>query len=149
MRTPESLRLFLVSPDGCLARAIRAVDPSGRFEPIRFRSLGSALEKARREPGAVVIVQWMSEQDLAAEFARFDGRRSPTRWIVYCPELPGMSPLRDEEFRFALLQFGASAVFGALRELPSILGLANRHAEEHPPPPKHWTQALRDALPWK
>ena len=145
-RNENPIRLLVVAPDNDLLRAIRVADRNRRFEPVRFRSFETVLEKA--DCTGFPIVQWSVDE--ITERLTLPLRLSRNvPFMVYCPELPRRTVTEGESVRFALLQYGASAVFSQLRKLPKFLDLVCRYAQRFPPPEKHWSEAVNDSLPWK
>ena len=141
------VRLLLVAPDNRLTRLIRADDRENRFEIVRFRDFEKARQRARTPPGCALIVQWTVEEILDRLSQGVPPRVAPL--FVYCPELPQKTVTEGEEIRFALLQYGATAVFSQRRKLPGFLDMIGCYARRFPPPEKHWTQAVEESLPWK
>ncbi|MDR2754499.1 MAG: hypothetical protein LBC20_02220 [Planctomycetaceae bacterium] len=145
--------LFLIVPDRRLIRAIHVADEQHQFEITRFRSLQHALEKGNTDKNSprLLIVQWNSE-DILKELAQnksFNPIPYSSRLIVYYPELSQKTPAEGEEIRFALLQLKIITVFSQLRELPSVLDIAQHYANRFTTPQKQWTQIIDDTLPWK
>lgn len=127
---PETIRLFIVAPDGELARKVRVADRQGEFETVRFRSFAQAAEKALREPGVSLLAQW-SVTDLREDFPAPE--IGSLRWLpfpvaAFCPDLPRLSPVLGAEVRFTLLELGAVAVCSKSRRLPGILSIFRRYA---------------------
>ncbi len=123
------VRIVLVAADNRLNRAIWAADRAGRFEVARFRNFDRAWHRAAEHPGSVMIAQWTVAEVLdrlaTTEIVR---RTAPAKipLFVYCPELPRRTVDEGEEIRFALLQYGATAVFSQMRKLPGFLDMIYR-----------------------
>ncbi len=148
---PEKIRLFIIAPDGQLARSVRAADSRNEFTTVRFRSYSLAVSRAAREPGVSVLVQ-CAVDDLGGRFFA-PGDLPPCRLafpvVFFCPELSGLTPLLGSEIRFTLLELGATTVFSKSRKLNGVLSIFRKYAASGPEKQKAWTQTIWEGLPWK
>lgn len=117
------IRLFVVAPDNRLVRMIRSLNCRKQFEPIRFRSLENAVEKAKFDHRVVLLFQCLSKEvsESIAVFQMLTSSFFSARLFVYVPDLPKQNHDISEAVRFALLQAGITAVASSQLELKSLL----------------------------
>ncbi|MCL2742504.1 MAG: hypothetical protein FWE67_01485 [Planctomycetaceae bacterium] len=107
---------YLITPDNKLLHYFRR---NGKDADItQFRNEDNAFKKAGQNPSAILFVQKTVEEIPAfiEKMPFLNPQFLERRFYVYVPDLPKVSVTLGTEIRFALLQAGATAVFGSLRD---------------------------------
>ncbi len=123
----NAIPIFLIAPDNRLAHAIWSESHDARFDVIRVGDFDRAKKLAAECPGSVLLAQW-NVDDILERLAQSDTRDLDAPLFVYSPVLQKLTVKEGDDIRFALLQFGAAAVFSQLRQLPGVLEMVRgRH----------------------